>query len=283
MNLLKPGFATFTIYSRRIAVAVAGAGLGVVIDRLTKGTAVIPALSVFIVSLAVIALFFAFEDQSRNMSNLRDLTASGTTELGLQLAELKRHLSIDVTFQAVRDLNTFPDISSDIVAQAMLSAKRELLVVDLLPASGTRPDKSMRPDLIEAQWEAMLRLPENNPGLSYKRLCQVHTSGVSLAVPPLEQTFATHCAGMLDLKQKLGARVSLRFAPMRYPYKFMIVDGNTLILELHTYESDGADPVVDKELVIRDAKGSLSDVFRAMWDDLADRPETRTAVRADLA
>lgn len=282
MNRLRPSFATLTIYSRRIAAAVAGAVLGVVIDRFTRGTAGISALSVLIVAVALIALFFAFEEQTRNMSGLRDLTVSGTTELRVHLAELKRLLSVNVSFQAVRDLNTFPDISSDIVAQAMLGAKRELLVVDLLPASGARPDASMRSDLLEDQWNAMLRLPVDNPHLSYKRLCQVHTMGTSLVVPPLEPAFAAHCLGMLDLKQKLGARVSLRFAPMRYPYKFMIVDGDTLILELHRYETDGANPVVDKELVIRDAKGIVIEVFRAMWDDLADRPETRTAIRADL-
>ena len=212
------------------------------------------------------------------MSSLRELTVNGATELHRQLAELKRHLSVNVSFQAVSDLNTFPDISSDVVAQAMLGAKHELLVVDLISASGNRPDASTRSDLLEAQWEAMLRLPQDNPRLSYKRLCQVNTSGTGLAVPPLEPTFAAHCVKMLELKQKLGARVSLRFAPIRYPYKFIIVDGDTLILELHRYENDGADPVVDKELVIRDAKGILIDVFRAMWDDLADRPETRTVV-----
>lgn len=282
MNRSRPSFATLATYSKRIAVAVAGAVLGVVIDRLTKGTAGISALSVLLVAVALIALFFAFEEQTRNMDGLRELEVSDTKELHVHLAELKRLLSIQVSFQAVRDLNTFSDISSDVVAQAMLAAKRELLIVDLLPANGARPDASMRSDLLEAQWDAMLRLPLDNPQLSYKRLCQVNTMGASLVIPPLEPTFAAHCIGMLDLKQQFGARVSLRLAPMRYPYKFMIVDGDTLILELHRYESDGADPVVDKELVIRDAKGVMIDVFRAMWDDLADRPETRTVVRADL-
>ena len=278
----RPSFAALTSYSRRVAVAVAGAVLGIVLDRFTRGTAGISALSVLIVAASLIALFFAFEEQTRNMNGLRELTVSGATELRLQVAELKRNLSINVSFQAVSDLNTFSDISSDVVAQAMLGAKRELLIVDLLPASGDRPDASMRSDLLEAQWKAILRLPQDNPRLSYKRLCQVHTSGNSLIMPPLEPTFAAHCVGMLDLKQELGARVSLRLAPMRYPYKFIIVDGDTLIVELHRYERDGADPVVDKELVIRDAKGILIDVFKAMWDDLADRPETRTAVRTDL-
>jgi hypothetical protein len=282
VNRPRPSFAILATYSKRIAVAVAGAVLGVVIDRLTKGTAGISALSLLVVVIALIALFFAFEEQSANMNGLRDLAISDTSELHLHLAELQRLLSVQVSFQAVRDLNTFSDISSDVVAQAMLAAKRELLVVDLLPSSGTRPDASMRSDLLEAQWDAMLRLPLDHPHLSYKRLCQVHTTGASLVTPPLEPTFAAHCSGMLDLKEQLGARVSLRLAPMRYPYKFMIVDGDTLILELHRYESDGADPVVDKELVIRDAKGVMIDVFRAMWDDLADRPETRTVVRTDL-
>ena len=38
MSRLRPSLATLTIYSRRIAVAVAGAGLGVVVDRLTRGS-----------------------------------------------------------------------------------------------------------------------------------------------------------------------------------------------------------------------------------------------------
>ncbi len=278
----RPRFVTLNVYSRRIAVAIAGAGLGVIVDRLTKGNTGISALTLLIVCAALIALFFAFEEQSRSMSGLRTLTQKEATQLHAQIAELRQHLSVHVTFQTVRDLNTFADISSDVVAQAMLGAKRELLVVDLLSPSGTRPDASTRPDLLDDQWAAMIRLPQENPQLSYRRLCQVQTSGSALAIPPLESRFAAHCADMLDLKQKLGARVSLRFAPMKYPYKFMIVDGDTLILELHRFEKDGEDPVVDKEMVIRDPTGDIIEVFKAMWDDLADRPETRTAVKGDL-
>jgi hypothetical protein len=263
-------------------VVVVGAALGVVLDRLTKGTAGIPGLSLLVVAVVGIAMFFGFEEHSRSLADLHSTTTKQAAHLTAGLADLKRQLAINVTFQAVKDLNAFPDISSDKIAQAMLTAKRELLIVDLIPNSGSRPDASMRSDLLADQWEGMLRLPLDNTGLSYRRLCQVPSANGSLSIPLLEPNFVEHCEGMLSLKRTHGARVSLRFAPTMYPYKFMIVDGETLILELHRFTRDSADPVVDQELVIHDPDGKLIDAFRAMWDDLAEQPETRAAVLADL-
>ncbi|MEV0897940.1 hypothetical protein [Actinoplanes sp. NPDC049802] len=269
-------------WTRQAAIVVSGAVLGVALDRLTKGVAGISGLSLAVVAIAGIAMFFSFEDNSRSLADFRGLTVRQTAGLQAELLDLKRRLALNVSFQGVKALNSLPDISGDKIAQAMLSAKRELLIVDLIPASGARPDASMRSDLLAEQWEAMLRLPLENSSLTYRRMCQVPSLDGKLLIPALEADFVDHCDGMLKLKRDHGARVSLRFAPTKYPYKFMIVDGTILILELHRFRSDGTDPVVDQELVIHDPDGSITDSFRAMWDDLADQPETRAAVPTDL-
>jgi hypothetical protein len=195
--------------------------------------------------------------------------------------ELGRQIGFQVEYQLVRDLNKRQTIEGDIVIRAILGAKSEILILDHLSRSGKRPDSSIRPDLMEAHLRLLAdHVRKGGPMLSYKRLCQVGDvttpfRGVA------DQAFVDHCREMYQIRQDVGARVTLRVTRRRCPYKFMIIDHRVMILSLHSLTPDD-EPESWCEILITDPQQDLVRIFLEIWDTMDADAVTRNVSQEEI-
>jgi uncharacterized membrane protein (Fun14 family) len=216
---------------------------------------------------------------SRSSSALIDELGSTTQQLIASHEELRRQVGLQVEYQLVRDLNTRETIEGDIVVRSLTNAKSEVLVLDYLSPSGRRPDRSIRPDLMEAHLRVLANHVRHG-GITYKRLCQVDdVSSPFRGVA--DQAFVDHCREMYRMREEVGARVSLKVTRRRYPYKFLIIDHQVMIVQLH-YLTDENEPVIWCELLVTDPQRDFVRVFYEIWSDMDDDTETRAVSRAEI-
>ncbi|MDQ6726405.1 MAG: nucleotide-binding protein [Actinomycetota bacterium] len=194
--------------------------------------------------------------------------------------DLARSLGLEVAVQRIEDLRGEEHLDRDIVSTAMASARSELLVADMGAAYGG-PDMEIPPALKRGHYERLLAVAcdETNP-VRYQRIYQL--------VDPLEwpqdlrdQILLDHCRAMCSLNDDAGSRIALRATRRIFPYTWMIIDNEVVVLELYRFSNDGR-PGYYRALVIRDPEGSLVSVFRSMWDDLSVHPDTRTVRASEL-
>jgi hypothetical protein len=195
--------------------------------------------------------------------------------------ELRRQVGFQVEYQLVRDLNKRQTIEGDIVVKAILGAKSEIFILDHLSRSGRRPDSSIRPDLMEAHLRVLAdHVRKGGPMISYKRLCQVEDVSAPFR-GVADQAFVDHCREMYQMREEVGARVTLRVTRRRCPYKFMIIDHRVMILSLHSLTRDD-EPESWCEILITDPQQDLVRIFLEIWDHMEDDAVTRNVSRAEI-
>jgi len=90
---------------------------------------------------------------------------------------------------------------------------------------------------------------------------------------------------MCELRASATGTALLKIVDMRYPYKFMVIDREVVVLQLHEIkEVEGSTQrTIWCELVVKDTTGDLVGVFLDMWDRLSDSETARTVNANDIA
>jgi len=294
--------------------AAAGAVLGVALQSLLDTELRLTAALVAVLCLGLIGILVTLASQSDTLIHIEEEVLGRTAELvshteaasanllrqteeasssftmtlrqtGDSLLEsietLRRQVGLHVAIQLLQQVNELKSAQEDLVIQAVEQAKSEILVLDLLSSSGVRPDIEMRKDLMVNHLDTILRrVRESVPGISYRRICQVDGVDSKNVLPfagVQDNAFIEHCVQMCHMRAA-GKEVVLRVTRKTYPYKFVIIDQETLVLQLHHLEDDkkGEEQRIWCELIIADPKQELMPVFLRMWRSIEDDPETRT-------
>lgn len=250
---------------------MAGAILGVALDRMINTDATIELAGLTLLCVVVVALFVMVREHDDTVDRLER-----------NIALLRDQFGVTVDCQLLKDVNARHSTREDPVSQVMMEAQHEILVVDLIPASGIRSDWSMRSDLARSHLQSVLDRVKEVPGeIAYRRVCQVQTFTQPLARVQ-DDVFREHCIETLGLKAQIGTCVSLKISPVVYPYKFFIVDRQVLILQLNSIGENGVF-AMERELIIRDPGGELVSVFLELWNELVEHPGTRSVVRGEFS
>ncbi len=243
---------------------LAGAVAGVAVDRAFDEVR-LEAIALGMLAVAVGAMFAHLDEERRR-----------ETLMAIELKNLRTQIGLTVNCQTIEQINHYSTVNEDIVTAAVAAAEREVLVVDLLGDHGQRPDDGVAPRHLSQHMTVLLdRAADQTGPIVYKRICQVAEPGEPLGLMTSTE-FSDHCREMCRLRETGEGRVALRVTKMRHPYKFILIDRRTLVLQLHRVTPDDR-LTIDKELVIYDSSGDLVRIFADIWDDLGDQPETRIA------
>lgn len=294
--------------------AAAGAVLGVALQSLLDTQLRLTAALVAVLCLGLIGILVTLASQSDTLVHIEEEVLGRTAELvshteaasadllrqteaasasftmtlretGDSLLEsietLRRQVGLHVAIQLLQQVNELQSVNDDLVIQAVQRAKTEILVLDLLSSTGVRPDIEMRKDLMVNHLDSILtRVRESVPGISYRRICQVDAIDSKNVLPfagVQDSAFIEHCVEMCRMKAE-GQQVVLRVTRKTYPYKFVIIDHEILVLQLHHLgdDTDSDEQRIWCELIIADPKQELMPAFLKMWQSIEDDPETRT-------
>jgi len=120
-------------------------------------------------------------------------------------------------------------------------------------------------------------------GVPYRRICQTIESATPVTFG--DAVFTKHCIDMCELRASATGTALLKIVDMRYPYKFMVIDREVVVLQLHEIkEVEGSTQrTIWCELVVKDTTGDLVGVFLDMWDRLSDSETARTVNANDIA
>lgn len=153
---------------------------------------------------------------------------------------------------------------------------------DWLSQDGTWPDESMdRAYMADHQTALIDHIRSLGQGITYKRICQVDQVSEPLQSMGTREMFQ-HLTDMQRLRDEGAQRVVIKFAEKKFPYKFLIVDREGLVLQLQELSSEGRLKIWG-ELIIRDPTGHFINPFLAIWEDMDDSPRTRTITMKDLS
>lgn len=284
--------------------AVAGAVLGAAIQAIMNSQFRILASMTVVLALAIIGMLAGLLVNSASVQEAHDrileqvqalvtvirsasgeqqsVTESGFEQLVRQLGLLARQAGLSVELLPIDEINQFERVEDDPTTKLVLSAKEELLILDLLDDGGEWTHRVIRDDHLDSHFQAVVEhVREYSPPLLYKRIIQVADPGVGLheaAIPVTE-----HLRAMLVLKEEKGHRVSLRVTRKRFPFKFIIVDRSAIILQLHSYDSPSGSLQIWGELLIMDPGHTFVSIFRNIWDEIEDDFYTRTIGADDLS
>ncbi|MEU1251468.1 hypothetical protein [Micromonospora arida] len=252
---------------------LAGALLGTVFDSSIKGTQVLITAvcaliiaSLLLISFALIRFIAESADRHEELTN--------------QLDRLRQSMGQTVEYQLIDDLNaSFKATGEDSVTRTVMSAKSEILVLDIVEPSGGRPSHSMDDDLLRQFLEGILNHVESTSTVTYHRICQVKNPRSKL--PTASPTYHSHLLALLRNRSAGRYRFSLKVAKLRYPFKFVLVDRRVLVLQLNRYDA-ARDQEAWSELVFWEAESALVNAFYSMWCDVDSDALTRALTEADL-
>ena len=243
-------------------------------------------------------------------SELRDVVSSSTREverslttsrgdLGMLVAkageetrefllDLSRQASLRVRSQSVAETNRYRSPDEDLVVRAFRKAHHEILALDRLTSTGVRPDVAIDPE--KMRWHLDAIEERVQAGVRYHRMLQVDDGWLSRPFEALREThgdgqenvFAHHCARVAGWTST-RPDVVLKVARYFFPYKFLIIDGKTLILQLHQAERLGGsvEPRTLCELVINDPQEAFIGQFVKMWRAVDADTATRSVSLQD--
>lgn len=196
---------------------------------------------------------------------------------------LSNQIGLHVERVLVSEINQTPSMEADLTLQTILSAAKEICVLDLITDTGSWSDEWMNQQDYSRPYLAALieKVRTSSPPIIYKRILQLPDSLPlkSIASPPLTE----HCQAMMSLRKVMSHRISLRTTSKRFPFKFVLIDGSRLVLQLEEYDERGVNLRAWGELVISDPLDALVSIFREIWDEINDDPRTRSVSAADLA
>ncbi|MBO3748039.1 hypothetical protein J5X84_18350 [Streptosporangiaceae bacterium NEAU-GS5] len=216
----------------------------------------------------------ADEEISRNSKSLADdleiefqsLAASVTADI----QRLSKQFGLKVEKVLLEELNSIESLSDDRTAQMVFSAQHELCVLDWLSDLGRWPDEAMEAGYSRRFFEELMNtIRSRPPEFKYRRIVQVRNPAELLA-NAATPGFVRHCHDMLDLRAARDHNISLRVARRRFPFKFILVDRDRLVLQLQRHGDSGEDLAIWGEILITDPAGGLVSIFRKIWDELDD-------------
>ncbi|MFG1955547.1 hypothetical protein [Micromonospora sp. NPDC048830] len=280
----------------RIVVAVSGALiaaiLGAAVQELLDTSLRMAAAIVVVVGLGAVASFAALAAivEARNAADAELLTEvrAGTAHqqslarsLANEVHVLSQHIGLRVDTMLLGELKKAKSVDDDRTVQLMLTATREVRILDLLLEDGQWPGEAMPETHQNNAFDAflaMLRRPASV--VSYKRVIQVSDPANSLRRAKAGR-LVEHCYDILELQKQRIGRASLRVTRRRFPFKFILIDDTGLVLQLQEYGDHGGLRIWGEVLVV-DPGSQLIGVFRDIWDEIVDDPSTRTVTAADL-
>src|ERR687885_1581126 len=206
-------------------------------------------------------------------ADLRTLVAEAGEETREFLLDLSRQASLRVRSQSVAETNRYRSPDEDLVVRAFRRAHHEILALDRLTSTGVRPDVAIDPE--KMRWHLDAIEERVQAGVRYHRMLQVDDGWLRRPFQALRKTiegngqenvFARHCARVAGLTST-RPDVVLKVARYFFPYKFLIIDGKTLILQLHQAErlAGSVEPRTLCELVINDPQEAFIGQFVKMW------------------
>ncbi|WP_204055836.1 hypothetical protein [Microbispora corallina] len=198
-----------------------------------------------------------------------------------QMSDLIRQSGMRVELQHIDKIRKFTNLEADPLTQLLVGARKSIHVLDFISRDGEWPDSGVNREHMRKHHEAVLRhVRQSMPSIAYRRICQVEVNEAGRGDGPTVKPFASagrtealdHYLAMLRLRQELDdpTMVSIRVAAQRYPYKFIIVDGRSLVLSLQHFDRHRNLQLLG-ELIVLDAKADFLEVFMQMWRDLENR------------
>ncbi|SCL25976.1 hypothetical protein GA0074694_4380 [Micromonospora inyonensis] len=231
---------------RKIAVTASGALiaaiLGAATQELLDTRLRLAAAVVVVVSLGTIASIAALMAlvESRStadaelVTEMRTATADHerlTRSLGNEIRTLSQHIGIRVDTMMLSELNRATSVE-DRTVQLMLTATREIRVLDLLLEEGQWPNDAILQSHQDNAFDAFVEMLRHRVRpVAYKRVIQVSDPANSLRRARTGRLLK-HCRGILALQQEKGHRASLRVTRRRFPFKFILIDDTGLVLQL---------------------------------------------------
>ncbi|KAA9380742.1 hypothetical protein F5972_06455 [Microbispora cellulosiformans] len=269
---MNPRTAATTLVT--LTSAVTGAILGAVVQGLLESPTQIMLAALGLVSiltLTVISILTARE-------HAVDVAVN---RLERQVTDLKEQSGMRVNLQHAEKIKRFTDLKDDPVTQLLLGAKRSILILDYISRTGEWPDEDINKDHMRKHHESVIKhVRASRPPIEYRRICQVEMDDTGqssrMLLEPFERAQHTeahdHYVAMLKLSQELvdSTMISIRVAAQRYPYKFIIVDGQSIVLSLQHFDQH-RNLHLWSELIVEDAKAALLEVFMRIWRDLENR------------
>jgi hypothetical protein len=283
-----------------VSSALAAAVLGAAVQEMLDTKLRLAAASVLVVCVLVIALLAglaaaidsrrradediiaAIQMQETGQREIAASTSDRITALAEETRRLSRNIGMKVDTMLLSELNTAKTIDADRTSQLMFSAQEEIRILDLILDDGRWPDEAMDQSYQHNAFDTFLALlRRTDPSIAYKRIIQVTNPATSLKNAQT-LSIVKHCHDILDLQRTKGKKVSLRVTRRRFPFKFILIDKDALVLQLEEYGRSGEDLEIWGEVLVSDPGGQLVNVFSNIWDELLDDPSTRTVTLSDL-
>ena len=74
----------------------------------------------------------------------------------------------------------------------------------------------------------------------------------------------------------------MKVARRRFPFKIILIDDHSLIVQLQEYDSTGRAFHLWGDLLISDPQRELISIFREIWDQIDGDDESRSLTESDL-
>jgi hypothetical protein len=121
----------------------------------------------------------------------------------------------------------------------------------------------------------------SDPPISYTRICQVDDVEAPFANAKT-QAMIDHCRTMYELKARKEADTVVKVSRKKFPYKFIVIDRESIVLQLENVEENNDDMLIWGELLITDPRKELIDVFLQLWKDIDNDPSTKSVSATHL-
>lgn len=269
-----------------IAAAVgvfAGAILGALFDSSIRDITVLVAVVATVTVLTLVVFTAVLSGLAQSVEDHRGGTGTALNNLKKEFTALRDSLGQTVEYQVIEDLNhRVKSTTEDPVTRAILSARLEILVLDVVDESGERPAHAMSDDLTEEFLDVLLRHVDETKTVEYHRICQMDDPRDKL--PTASQHYYRHLTAMCQRRADNDYRFSVKAATVRYPVKFMLIDRRILMLQMNRYDrTPRRGREAWSELLFSDAEQALVTAFYDMWRDVDTDSHTRGLTEVDIA
>ncbi len=199
------------------------------------------------------------------------------------MASLAAQFGLRVERLLTSEVNSFKSISQDGSAQKIISARKRLHILDTISEEGRWPDEAMNQDILSMALDQMIILAGKSPApFSYRRIIQVPDLGQSLH-RVYSPVLIRHCHEILSARDKIGpSRIALKIARRRFPFKFVLIDDECVIIQLQEYADSGGAFKLWGELRIIDPSQNLISIFDSIWTEVWESQDARSVGIDDL-
>jgi uncharacterized membrane protein YuzA (DUF378 family) len=281
-----------------IAAGLLGAALSDLVDKLSLGYTLVSLAALGVIGLSAGQLVVIDKHEKSDKELSKDVNSVAKSvlagqegpqnshmSLAAQISDLANQVGMKVGSLLTSETDRFQSIAEDPSAKLILSAEKELLILDFIAGGGTWPDDAMNQILLDQVFTGIMeRVKAPQSELVYKRVIQVADTSAGLRYIT-NANLLRHCHDIVRYRgvSRQQQRAVLRIAKQRFPFKFVLIDGKHLILQLQQYD-EKQQLNLWGELQITDPTGRLISVFRQIWDQIDyEENSTRNAVAGDLA